>query len=122
MDCVEFVLQCTPIPYLGLSYSIFRTIWVAVEEVQASRGQFRVLAETTAALLQTLDRQHHVGRFSEVSTVDVVNELEKCVNYFFPEQSLHFSCGLDYQSVKGDRNLHPEAKLVLLYPIIVGEK
>ena len=83
MDCVEFVLQCAPIPYLGLSYSIFRTIWVAVEEVQASREQFRVLAETTAALLQTLDSQHRVGRMSVVSTVDAVNDLEKCVGFFF---------------------------------------
>jgi hypothetical protein len=82
MDCVDFVLQCPPIPYLGLSYGIFKTIWVAVEEVRASRGQFKVLAEAVAALLQTLDRQHRAGKMSEASSVGAVNELETCVHFF----------------------------------------
>ena len=90
MDCVEFVLQCSPVPYLGLSYGIFKTIWVAAEEVKASRGQFKVLAEAVAALLQTLDRQHRVGKMSEASSVGAVNELETCVLFFFPSIHLGF--------------------------------
>jgi hypothetical protein len=80
MDSVEFVLQCAPIPYLALSYGIFKTIWSAVEEVRASRGQFKVLAEAVAALLQILDRQHRA--LGKDSTVAAVNELETCVPFF----------------------------------------
>jgi len=81
MDCIEFVLNCTPIPCLGLCYTIFKTIWVAVQEVRASRGQFRVLAEAVAALLQALDRQHRARRISEASIVGAVDELERCVPF-----------------------------------------
>jgi len=92
MDCVEFVLQCAgPIPYLAPSYGIFKTIWSAVEEVRASRGQFKVLAEAVAALLQILDRQHRaLGKISKDSTVGAVNELETCV-HSFPECLPRFS-------------------------------
>ena len=82
MDCVEFVLQCAPIPYLDLSYGIFKTIWVDVEEVRASRGQFKVLAEAVTALLQMLDRQHRAGKISEASTVGAADKLEMCVHFF----------------------------------------
>ena len=95
MDCVEFVLHCAPIPYLGLSCTIFKKIWDAVETVRASRGQFRVLAEAVAALLQTLDRQYRDGKLSQASTTGAVSELQRFVP-FFPS-NIQFSwvpCGV----------------------------
>jgi hypothetical protein len=65
MDIVQAAVSIVPIPYLSGVFSLFVSIYTAIEQVKDSKKQLQALAETTASLLLTFDKQHRSKDLSE---------------------------------------------------------
>jgi hypothetical protein len=77
MDIIQSCLSLTPVPCLGLAFSVFRTIWTSVQQVQASKEQLLVLAYSSAQLLNVLDTQYRARRLLEDRTSMPLHELSR---------------------------------------------
>lgn len=77
MDIVQQCLSLAPVPYLGLAFSVFRSIWSSVQQVQASKEQLRVLAISIAQLLKTLDAEYHSRKLTEAQTSAPLADLRR---------------------------------------------
>ncbi|KAF8956482.1 kinase-like domain-containing protein [Flammula alnicola] len=76
MDHIELTLQLGPVPYLHLSFTIFKTIWAAVGEAEDSKEQLKVLAGSVAHLLYALDKQYREGKLNDDATLEALIDLE----------------------------------------------
>lgn len=79
MDLVQTVVSIVPVPYLKDAYSLLDYIYKSVQQVQASKTQLSILAETTARLLMTLNAEYLSGTIFERTTVRPLGELRTCV-------------------------------------------
>jgi hypothetical protein len=77
MDIIESCLSLTPVPCLGLAFSVFRTIWTLSQEVQASKEQLLVLAYSTGQLLNVLDSRYRARKLLEDRTEGPLHELSR---------------------------------------------
>jgi hypothetical protein len=77
MDIIHHCLGLAPVPYLVPAFSILRFIWSSIQQVQGSRQQLGVLAESVAQLLSTLNDEYRAGRLSEGSTSDPLEALKQ---------------------------------------------
>lgn len=68
MDILHQCLSLVPVPYLAPAFAAFRFIWSSVEQAQASKQQLKVLTQSIAQLLQTLNGQYRAQRLLEVQT------------------------------------------------------
>jgi hypothetical protein len=68
MDIIHQCLSIVPVPYLAPAFAALRFIWSSVEQAQASKQQLKVLAQSIAQLLQTIDREYRARRLLESRT------------------------------------------------------
>uniref|UniRef100_A0A8H7Y9N2 Protein kinase domain-containing protein n=1 Tax=Psilocybe cubensis TaxID=181762 RepID=A0A8H7Y9N2_PSICU len=61
MEFVEIIFQLAPVPYLDFSFTVFKGLWDALKDVQSSKQQFNVLAQSVAQLLHILDKGFRSG-------------------------------------------------------------
>jgi hypothetical protein len=66
IDIVRAAVSIVPVPYLSGVFSLFVSICTTIEQVKDSKRQLQALAETTASLLMTLDKQHRSEDLSEI--------------------------------------------------------
>src|ERR1700729_3907350 len=59
-DCLSLVSHA--VPYLGLAFTLFKIIWSSVQQVQVSKQQLEVLAQSVAQLLNALDGAYRARR------------------------------------------------------------
>lgn len=80
MEFVETVFQLTPVPYLDFSFAVFKGLWDALKDVQSSKLQFTVLAQSAAHLLQILDKGFRSGSLkTDDLSSDALADLERWV-------------------------------------------
>jgi hypothetical protein len=65
MDIIEHCLALSPVPGLATAFSVFRFIWLTIDQVQVCKQQLIALVHSTAQLLQALDTQFRGGHLSE---------------------------------------------------------
>jgi len=78
-DAIDSCLKLVPIPYLSLAFTVARTIWNIVKDMQENKAQFVVLTETAATLLVTLDKQYRGAKELDGNTKQTLNEMLQCV-------------------------------------------
>jgi hypothetical protein len=78
MDIIHDCISLVPVPYLRPAFSIFRSIWASIDEVQQSKEQLRVLADCIAHLLKTLDTEYRTGRLIKTKTSKALEDLYRC--------------------------------------------
>jgi hypothetical protein len=81
MDVIESCLALVPVPYISTAFSIFRVIWMSVQQVQASNEQLRSLSYTIAQLLQVLDGEYRQKRLVQARTSAQLAELDRFVHF-----------------------------------------
>jgi hypothetical protein len=79
MDIIQHCLSLAPVPYLAPAFSIFKFIWSTVDQVQASKQQLEVLAQSLAQLLKVLNGEYRAGRLLQARTSTPLADLSKCV-------------------------------------------
>lgn len=79
MDIIGQCLALVPVPYLHLSWTVFRFIWTTVQDIQASKEQLRSLSLSIAQLLQTLDAEIRAGRLIPEETSAELDNLRSFV-------------------------------------------
>lgn len=77
MDIISSCLALTPVPYLGIVFSVFQFIYASIEQVQTSKEQLVALAQSAAQLLHTIDSQCRAGRLSQATTAKPLENLVK---------------------------------------------
>jgi hypothetical protein len=65
MDVIQHCLALAPVPGLAPAFYVFKSIWMAVEQVHVCQEQLISLAQSTAQLLEVLNEQFRSGRISE---------------------------------------------------------
>jgi hypothetical protein len=78
MDAIHVSLSLAPVPYLGPAFSVFKFVWSQIAQVQASKQQLKVLAQSLAQLLQTLNTKYHAGRLLQERTSTPLTDLFRC--------------------------------------------
>ena len=61
-------LSLVPVAYLAPAFAALRFIWSSVEQAQASKQQLRVLAQSIAQLLHTINGEYRAQRLLESGT------------------------------------------------------
>lgn len=79
MDIIQQCLALSAVPGLGPAFSVFRFIWLTIEQVQLCKQQLIALMHSTAQLLETLDAQFRGGQLSEVKNSTPLANLIKLV-------------------------------------------
>lgn len=79
MDIIQSCLALAPVPYLSTAFSIFKVIWVSVEQVQASNKQLQALSYSIAQLLEALDRGYRQDKLQHTGTSTQLEDLHKYV-------------------------------------------
>ena len=79
-DIILACLHLVPIPGLHQVFDIFKKIWDTVQALQSMRQQLFTLSGALAHLLQTLDREHRIGRLNLRNKNREVVELVRFVN------------------------------------------
>jgi len=77
MDIIQSCLALAPVPYLSTAFSIFKVIWVSVEQVQASNKQLQALSYSIAQLLEALDRGYRQDKLQHTGTSTQLEDLHK---------------------------------------------
>jgi hypothetical protein len=81
MDMIQQCLSLAPVPYLAPAFSVFRFIYSAVEQAQASKQQLQALSQTIAQLLSTLNKEYRAGRLLQTKTSTPVADLIRLVAF-----------------------------------------
>jgi hypothetical protein len=79
MDIIHECLSLVPVPYLAPSFAAFRFIWSSIEQAQASKQQLKVLAQSIAQLLQTIDQEYRGRRLLESRSLTPLANLQGSV-------------------------------------------
>ena len=77
LDTIGACVQLAPVPYLGVAFAIFKSIWSTIDSIRWSKEQLRALAFCIAQLLQTLDRAYRSHRISLRTTSQEIANLER---------------------------------------------
>ncbi|KIM82420.1 hypothetical protein PILCRDRAFT_461876 [Piloderma croceum F 1598] len=77
MDIIQHCLSLVPVPYLAPAFSIFKFIWSTVDQVQASKQQLEVLAQSLAQLLKALNGEYRAGRLLQARTSTSLADLSR---------------------------------------------
>jgi hypothetical protein len=77
LDTIGACLQLAPVPYLGVAFAIFKSIWSTIDGIRWSKEQLLALAFCIAQLLQTLDRAYRSNRISLRTTSREIANLER---------------------------------------------
>lgn len=77
MDVLGAAVNLAPVPYLNLAFSLFQLIVTSTEQVQTNKEQFRLLKDTVATLLRTVDREYKNRKLRVESTRTAIADLNK---------------------------------------------
>jgi len=81
MDIIQHCLSSTPVPHLASAFFTLKFIWSDVEQAQVSKQQLRVLVQSIAQLLHTLDTEYKAGRLLHVRTSVHLADLCRFVSF-----------------------------------------
>jgi hypothetical protein len=114
MDIIHHCLALAgaSVPCLSPAIVIFKSIWVAVEQVHVCQEQLISLAQSTAQLLEVLNDQFRSGRLSESQNATHLASLYKlCI--FFLSRSSPLTVQLGKAATR-DCGIHPGPKQTTL--------
>ena len=84
MDVIHDCLLLTPVPYLSVAFTIFKSIYTSVQQIHANRLQLRALAQCVALMLQCLNTQYETRRLSKNGTAACLEQLAQSVIPLLP--------------------------------------
>jgi hypothetical protein len=87
MDIIHQCLSLVPVPYLAPAFSVLKHIWSSVQQAQASKQQLKVLTQSIAQLLRTIDEEYRAQRLLKSRTSTPLANLHGFVvsNYSAPK-------------------------------------
>ena len=105
MDAIHVLLSLAPVPYLGPAFSVFKFLWSQITQVQASKQQLEVLAQSLAQLLQTLNTEYRAGRLLQARSSTPLTDLCRCARSMMGWTLMLIPI---VQSVEGDLSFRSE--------------
>lgn len=78
IEGIQYCLNMAPVPCLGASFQLFRSIWDVVQLVGSYKFQLRELAKSIALLLSTLNDQYQRQEPLEAASWFSLSNLERC--------------------------------------------
>ena len=99
MGIIDQCLLLVPVPYLSFAFHLLRTIWLSIQQAQASKWQLEALAQSIAQILDTLNEQYRTGRLLKVKTSTPLKKLHECVKFILPRILLTKMFHTDYLAI-----------------------
>lgn len=121
MDIIQQCLFAAPVPYLAQAFSVFRFIWLSVEQAQASKWQLEALAQSIAQLLHTLNREYLARRLLQVRTSAPLTDLYRFVRWVMPRQYVFIYISIR-QAIGRDLSFRSERNFVLISKATVHQR